>query len=56
MYAINYHTIVVLSAKSISTKKNTLFSSAILFTISILGSTIQKLRLKNPKTEIDAIN
>ena len=43
---------MILSAKSISTKKNTLFSSAILFTIqnnnkiSILGSIIQKLWFK----------
>ena len=46
-----------MSAKSISTKKNTLFSSAILFTIqnnnkiSILGSIIRKLRFTKSENQ-----
>ena len=57
IYAINYHTIVILSAESISTKKNTIFSSAILFTIqnsnkiSIFGSIIRKLRFKESENQ-----
>ena len=57
IYAINYHTIVILSAESISTKKNAKFSSAILFTmqnsnkISIFGSIIRKLRFKKSENQ-----
>ena len=57
IYAINYHTIVILSAESIATKKNTIFSSAILFTmqnsnkISIFGSIIRKLRFKKSENQ-----
>ena len=57
IYAINYHTIVILSAESISTKKNTIFSSAILFImqnsnkISIFGSIFRKLRFKKSENQ-----